>query len=68
LEVCGEGGGEFLPGEEFQAGGEGGAVDGGEDRVPRFDEVLAACVRENAEGRVGGVSGEDVTDELVAVD
>ena len=68
LEVLGEGGGEFLPGEEFQAGGEGGVVDGGEDGVPGFDEVVAAGVAEDAEGCFGGVGGEDVADELVGVD
>ena len=60
-----------LAGEEFEAGGEGGAVDGGEDRVPGFDEVVAAGVGEDAEGCVGGEGGEggeDVADELVAVD
>ena len=49
-------------------GGEGGAVDGGEDGVPGFDEVVTAGVAEDAEGCFGGVGGEDVADELVAVD
>jgi len=43
-------------------------VDGGEDGVPGFDEVVAASIAEDAEGCVGGVGGEDVADELVAVD
>ena len=43
-------------------------MDCGEDRVPGLDEVVAAGVAEDAEGCVGGVGGEDVADELVAVD
>jgi hypothetical protein len=43
-------------------------VDGGEDGVPGLDEVATARVAEDAEGRVGGESGEDVADELVAED
>ena len=42
-------------------------ADGGEDGVPDLDEVVAAGVGEDAEGGAGGVGGEDVADELVAV-
>ena len=58
LEVGGEGGGEFLPGEEFQVRGEGGRVDGGEDCVPGFDEVVAGRSRRGRRSRLGGVGGE----------
>ena len=44
LEVCGKYCCEFLPGQKFEAGGEGGTVDGGEDREAGFDEVLAASI------------------------
>ena len=40
----------------------------GEDGVPGFDEIVTAGVGEDAEGCFGGVGGEDVADELVAVD
>ena len=43
-------------------------MDGGEDGVPDFDEVVAAGVAEDAEGGVGGVGGQDVADELIALD
>ena len=43
-------------------------MDGGEDGVPDFDEVAAAGVAEDAEPGVGGEGGEDVADELVALD
>ena len=43
-------------------------MDGGEDGVPGLDEVVTAGVAEDAEGCVGGVGGEDVADELIAVD
>ena len=43
-------------------------MDGGEDGVPDLDEVAAAGVREDAEPGAGGVGGEDVADELVALD
>ena len=66
MEVWREGCREFLPGQELEAVGEGGGVDGGEGRVPGFDEVVAAGVAEDAEGGVGGEGGEDVADELVA--
>src|ERR1700734_100334 len=68
LEVVGECGGKFLPCEEFEAGGEGWAVHGGEDCVPGFDEVVTASVGEDAEGCVGSVGREDVADELIAFD
>ena len=43
-------------------------MDGGEDCVPDPDEVAAAGVAEDAEGGIVGVGGQDVADELVAVD
>ena len=48
LEIFGENCCEFLPGEKFEAGGEGGAVDGRENGIPGFDEIVAACVAEDA--------------------
>ena len=68
LQVGGESCGEFLPGEEFEARGERGCVDGCEDGIPDLDEVVAAGVAEDAEPSFGGVGGEDVADELVAGD
>ena len=46
-----------MPGYEFEASGEGGTVNCGEDRVPDFDEVAAAGVTEDAERCVGGIGG-----------
>ena len=43
-------------------------MDGGEDGVPDFDEIAAACVTEDAEPGVGGIGGEHVADELVTLD
>jgi hypothetical protein len=68
LQIFGERVCEFLPGEEFEAPGEAGEVDRGENRIPDFDEILAACVAEDAEGCVSGEGSQDVADELVAVD
>jgi hypothetical protein len=68
LEVVGEGGGEFLPGQELQSRGEGWTVYGGEDGVPGFNEVVAAGVGKDRERCAGGVGREDVADELVAGD
>src|SRR3979411_2456038 len=39
-----------------------------QDRVPDFNEVAASGVAEDAEGGIGCVGGEDVADELVALD
>jgi len=43
-------------------------MDSGEDCVPGFDEVVTAGIAEDTEGCVGGEGGEDVADELVALD
>jgi hypothetical protein len=42
-------------------------VDCCQDGVPGFDEIVTAGVGEDAEGCFGGVGGEDVADELVAL-
>jgi len=68
LQVGGECGGEFLPGEELEAWSEVRQVDGRKHGIPDFDEIVAAGVAEDAEGCVGGVGGEDVADELIALD
>lgn len=68
MQVFGEDGCQFLPCQELQSPGEVGVMDSGENGVPGFDEVVAASVAEDAEGCVGREGGEDVADELVALD
>ena len=43
-------------------------MDGGQDGVPDFDEVVAAGIAQDAEGCVGGIGSKDVANKLVAVD
>jgi hypothetical protein len=39
-----------------------------QDRIPDFDQVVAAGVAQDAKGGIGSEGGKDVADELVAID